>query len=91
MVGEDIDIKFNVTNSTGKLDIYINGNYVISYNSNPTIHDFSRSLGEGNYTITAVLDGDENYTGFTTSVSFKVVKKALMTLLILQPLLWAVL
>ena len=77
VVGEDIDIKFNVINSTGKLDIYINGNYVTTYNSNPTIHDFRRSLGEGNYTITAVLDGDENYTGFTTSVSFKVVKNNL--------------
>ena len=76
VVGEDIDIKFNVTNSTGKLDIYINGNYVTTYNSNP-IYDFSPSLGEGNYTITAVLDGDENYTGFTTSVSFKVVKNNL--------------
>ena len=77
VVGEDIDIKFNVINSTGKLDIYINGNYVTTYDSNPTIHDFRRSLGEGNYTITAVLDGDENYTGFTTSVSFKVVKNNL--------------
>ena len=77
VVDEDVDIKFNVINSTGKLDIYINGNYVTTYNSNPTIHDFSPSLGEGNYTITAVLDGNENYSGFTTSVSFKVVKNNL--------------
>ena len=55
-------------------DIYINGVKTNILNPNPGVHEFSPDLGVGEYTITAVLEGDENYTGYTTTATFKVVK-----------------
>ena len=74
-VGEDVEITFNVTNSTGNLKIYLNGNLIRVFMNNPEAHTYIFSgLGEGNYTVTAVLDGDRNYTGYSTTVTFEIVK-----------------
>jgi hypothetical protein len=75
-VGEDVEIKFTTINSTGLLTILINGNqYKNPLSPNPGTHDICiEGLGEGTYTITAVLSGDQNYTGDDTSVTIKVVK-----------------
>jgi TusA-related sulfurtransferase len=75
-VGEDVEIKFTTINSTGLLTIFINGvQYKSPLSPNPNIHDVCiEGLGEGIYTITAVLDADQNYTGDDTSVTIVVVK-----------------
>ena len=74
-VGEDVEVTFTVTNSTGSLEIYLNGNLIKEFISNPEAHTYSFvGLGEGNYTITAVLDGDRNYTGYSTTTTLEVVK-----------------
>lgn len=75
-VDGDMEMEIISRNSTGDINIYLNGNsYTILYGSSHTI-DFS-GLGEGKYTVTVILDGDENYTGYSTSTSFKVVKNDL--------------
>ena len=74
-VGEDVEVTFTVTNSTGSLEIYLNGKLIKEFISNPEAHTYSFvGLDEGNYTITAVLDGDRNYTGYSTTTTLEVVK-----------------
>ena len=77
-VGEDIEIKFEVINSTGDLKILIDGVYYNTYSPNPQNHTICLTgYGEGEYHITAVLAGDENYTGFSTTTDLTVVKNNL--------------
>ncbi|MBQ6512857.1 Ig-like domain repeat protein [Methanobrevibacter sp.] len=75
-VGEDVVITFTTINSTGNFDLFLNGvHYGDTLYPNPATHVVSfEGLGVGNYTITAVLDYDENYTGDTTEVTFEIVK-----------------
>ena len=74
-VGEDIEIKIVTYNSTGDVTISINGVYYDQFRPNPGSHEVCiDNLAAGNYTVTFVLEGDQNYTGYSTSASFKVVK-----------------
>ncbi|MBR6023704.1 MAG: Ig-like domain repeat protein, partial [Methanobrevibacter sp.] len=73
-VGQDVDIKFIAVNSTGDITIYINGEYNTTLRHGIDDGVSWSNLTEGAYTITAVLAGDQNYTGYTTTTSFKVVR-----------------
>ena len=75
-VGEDIEIKIVTYNSTGDVTISINGVYYDQFRPNPGSHEVCiDNLAAGNYTVTVVLEGDQNYTEYSTSASFKVVKQ----------------
>ncbi|WP_296887139.1 Ig-like domain repeat protein [uncultured Methanobrevibacter sp.] len=70
-VGDDIVINFTVVNSTGPVTVTINGKDYTVVNNNVTIKG---GLPEGEYIISAVLAGDENYNGSNASDTFNVVK-----------------
>lgn len=77
-VGEDIEITIITHNSTGDLNIFLNGeNYGQPYYGGANHVVVFSGLGECKYTVTAILDGDENYTGYSTTATFKVVRNDL--------------
>ena len=79
-VGEDIDIYIDTINSTGDLNIYINGvSYGYPVSSNPQInYQFCISdKSEGTYQLDFRLEGDQNYTGYETSKTIHVIKRDL--------------
>ena len=69
-VDDDIEITFTTENSTD-LTVTINGKSYTVDNNKITI---SGGLPAGNYTINAILAGNENYTGSNDTESFKVEK-----------------
>ena len=69
-VDDDIEITFTTENSTD-LTVTINGKSYTVDNNKITI---SGGLAAGNYTINAILAGNENYTGSNDTESFKVEK-----------------
>ena len=70
-VGDDIEITLTTVNSTD-LTVTINGkSYTVDNNNKITI---SGGLAAGNYTVNAILAGNENYTGSNDTESFKVEK-----------------
>ena len=79
-VGDDILININTKNSTGDLKVYINGETYgnpLPYNPERS-HDIAISdKGEGSYVVDFRLDGDENYTGYDTTITINVIKKDL--------------
>lgn len=79
-VGEDIDFKIKTLNSTGNLNAYINGVYYGNLLSPNSFGDYDVSVSdkyEGTYVFTFKLDGDENYTGYETSLTVYVIKNDL--------------
>ena len=79
-VGEDIDIYIDTINSTGDLNIYINGvSYGYPVSSNPQINYqvCISDKSEGTYQLDFRLDGDQNYTGYETSKTIHVIKRDL--------------
>ena len=70
-VGDDIVIKFITTNSSGAVGVTINGKSYVVVNKNVTVVG---GLEAGEYIISAVLAGDENYTGSNANETFNVVK-----------------
>ena len=69
-VGDDIEITFTTANSTD-LTVTINGKSYTVDNNKITIFG---GLAAGNYTVNAILAGNENYTGSNDTESFKVEK-----------------
>ena len=78
-VGEDIEIIVNTINSTGDLTLYINGEYYnkLAHENNGKYEIAISDKLEGTYFLNFRLDGDENYTGYETSVTINVVKNDL--------------
>ena len=70
-VGDKIEITLNTVNSTGAINVTINGKAYKVDGKKVTIQG---GLGAGDYIINAVLAGDKNYTGSTANATFKVVK-----------------
>lgn len=70
-VKDDIIIKLTPVNSKGAISVTINGKeYPVKDNQ----VKITGGLDVGTYEIKAVLDGDENYNGSSSSASFKVNK-----------------
>ena len=79
-VGEDIEIYIDTINSTGDLNIYINGvSYGYPVSSNPQINYqvCISDKSEGTYQLDFRLDDDQNYTGYETSKTIHVIKRDL--------------
>ena len=79
-VGEDIDIYIDTINSTGDLNIYINGvSYGYPVSSNPQINYqlCISDKSEGTYQLDFRLDDDQNYTEYETSKTIHVIKRDL--------------
>ena len=78
-VGEPIEISITTHNSTGDLKVYLNGeeNATLYYVMARTYTVDLDNLKSGTYIFSVVLDKDQNYTGYSTSVTFNVVKKDL--------------
>lgn len=78
-VGDVFSLEIRTYNSTGDLSVYINGQYYNKYYYSGELAHFIELnlLKEGSYIITAILDGDRNFTGYSSSLSFNVVKKNL--------------
>ena len=79
-VGDDIQIFINTTNSTGDLKIFINGAlYGSSFNSHfeKNYEVLISDKYAGTYNINFRLDGDQNYTGYDTSIVVYVIKNDL--------------
>ena len=79
-VGEDIDIYIDTINSTGDLNIYINGvsyGYPVSSNPQKNYQVCISDKSEGTYQLDFRLDGDQNYTGYETSKTIDVIKRDL--------------
>ena len=70
-VGDNIEITLNIVNSTGAINVTINGK---AYKVDGKKVTISGGLGAGDYIINAVLAGDKNYTGSAANATFKVVK-----------------
>ena len=70
-VKDDIIIKLTPVNSKGAISVTINGKeYPVKDNQ----VKITGGLGVGTYEIKAVLDGDDNFNGSSSSASFKVNK-----------------
>ena len=79
-VGEDIEIYIDTINSTGDLNIYINGvsyGYPVSSNPQKNYQVCISDKSEGTYQLDFRLDGDQNYTGYETSKTIDVIKRDL--------------
>jgi len=79
-VGEGIDIYIDTINSTGDLNIYINGvsyGYPVSSNPQKDYQVCISDKSEGTYQLDFRLDGDQNYTGYETSKTIHVIKRDL--------------
>ena len=70
-VGDKIEITLNIVNSTGAINVTINGK---AYKVDGKKVTIPGGLGAGDYIINAVLAGDKNYTGSAANATFKVVK-----------------
>ena len=73
-VGQTINIDITPINSTGNVNVYIDGEHytnVVYDQGKYTIHPV---LGEGTHFISVVLDSDENFTGSSRNASFVIVK-----------------
>ena len=69
-VGEDVNITVSTTGSSGNLTFKINDiNYTVV---DGTVNRTDLALGE--YTITATLDADENYTNTEVTKTFTIKK-----------------
>ena len=78
-IGEDVNITVSTTGSSGNLTFKINDtNYNVV---NGTVNITGLALGE--YTITATLDADENYTNKTVTKTF-IIKKINTDLILLK-------
>lgn len=75
-VGEDIEVKIKTINSTGDLTVYINGEQYLNvfYPDHRNKELIISDKSEGTYVIDCRLEGDENFTGYSTSKTVQVVK-----------------
>ncbi|MBR5504162.1 MAG: Ig-like domain repeat protein [Methanobrevibacter sp.] len=79
-VGDTVEIMIRTQNSTGDIKVYLNGEFKSQFPYNYWEPDHFMALDDllnGTYNLEAFLDGDENYTGYSTSFTFHVEKRGL--------------